>query len=453
VGAKQGQRKKSAGRQRLGLVVFGVLFVVLFAIFAVAQGIGAPSVPSGDVAIVQSMPEGEGMVSEKELARAMVQAATQSGLKAAPKPGDAKYEEVKSAALGELLDAIWIQGQGEEMGIEVTPKQVATELEQIKKQNFKTEAAFQKFLKESHFTKEDVDKRVKLQVLSTQIQQRLTNGAVPATEAEVEDYYNAAKSTQFTQPPSRDIRAIVNKDPKKVEEAQAALEKDDSAKNWKVVAKKFSEDPFTKTTGGLQAGVTAESGRFPKEVEGAMFKAALVKIEGPVKAPTGIYVFEVEKTTPEKVQTLKEVKSQISTQLTQQVQQENFSEFIASYQDRWQSRTFCASGLTEGIENVQARDELAKRCANVSPSGRSSTAPPACYEADPKGGRPADCPAPVLANSPALPGSTTILAPQGERLPQRPRPEGLEEKEGAEAAAGGLESVVPGATEAPPPEG
>lgn len=446
MGAKQGQKKgrggapatppsKSAGRQRLALVIFGVLFVALFAGFAIAEGIGDPSIPSGDIAVVEEVPEDIGTVSQEEFDHALLQAAVQAGLKKAPEPADKKYEEVKDAALGELLDAIWIQGQGEEMGIEVTPKQIATELEQIKQQNFSNDAAFQKFLKESHFTAEDVDKRVRLQILSTQIQQKLTSGAAPASDSEVEDYYNAAKSTQFTQPASRDIRAIVNKDEKKVEEAKAALEKDDSDKNWKAVAKKYSEDPFTKTTGGLQAGVTEEGGRFPKEVEVAMFKAPLLKIEGPIEGTSGLYIFEVEKETAEKVQELKEVKSQISTQLTQQAQQTSFSEFVSNYQSKWTSRTFCAEGF------------VMERCANYVGSGHPSTAPPACYEADPKGGRPADCPAPVLAASPALPGSTTILTPQGERLPQRPRPVGLEEaKEGAEA---GLEGLPPGATEVP----
>jgi parvulin-like peptidyl-prolyl isomerase len=447
VGAKQGQKKgrgggptgprsgKSAGRQRFGLVLFGVLFVALFAGFAIAEGIGDPSIPSGDIALVEGVPEDVGTISEEEFDRAMLQSALQSGLKKAPEPADKKYEEVKTAALGELLDSIWIQGQGEEMGIEVTPKQIATELEQIKQQNFKTEAAFKEFLEESGFTSEDVDKRVRLQILSTKIQQELTEGAAPASESEVEDYYEAAKDEQFTQPASRDIRAIVNKDEKKVEEAKAALEKDDSAKNWKVVAKKYSEDPFTKTTGGLQAGVTEESGRFPKEVEEAMFGAALLKVEGPIEGSTGTYVFQVEKETQEKVQTLKEVKAQISSQLTQQAQQSSFSEFVSAYQSKWTSRTFCAEGFE--IE----------RCANYVSSGHPASAPPACYEADPKGGRPADCPAPVTSISPALPGSTTILKPQGERLPQRPRPEGLEEgKEGAEA---GLEGLPPGAEEVP----
>jgi parvulin-like peptidyl-prolyl isomerase len=424
---------RSAGLQRFGLVVFGPLFVVLFAVFAISEGIGNPSVPSGDVALVEDVPDSISTVSKEEFDKAMLQAALQSGLKAAPKPADKKFEEVKTAALGELLDAIWIQGQGEEMGIEVTPKQIATELAQIKEQNFKTEAAFQKFLDESNFTKEDVNKRVRLQILSTQIQQRLTGQAPPATKSQIEDYYEAAKSTQFTQPASRDIRTIVNKDVAKLEEAKAALEKDSSAKSWEKLAKKYSEDSFTKATGGLQAGVTAESGRFPADVEETMFAAPVVKVEGPVKTTSGFLIFQVEKVKPENVQELEEVRAQISSQLTQQAQQESFSEFVSNYQNKWQSRTFCADGY------------VIERCANYVGSGHPAGVPPACYEADPKGGRPKDCPAPVAQAAPALPGTVSILTPQGERLPQRPRPEGLK----AKAAEAGLEGLVPGAGEVP----
>ena len=143
MGAKSGQSRK-LGRQRLALVVFGALFVVLFAGYAIADGIGQPSIPAGDVAIVQGVPEETGTVSEADFNRALLQQAAQAKLKAPPKPGEQKYEEMKTAALGELLDTIWIEGEAEELGISVTPKQIATELAQIKKTNFKTESRISK---------------------------------------------------------------------------------------------------------------------------------------------------------------------------------------------------------------------------------------------------------------------------------------------------------------------
>ncbi len=138
--------------------------------------------------------------------------------------------------------------------------------------------------------------------------------------------------------------------------------------------------------------------------------------------------------TPEQAQPLEQVKSQISSQLAQQAQQEFFAQFVANYSSKWQSRTFCASGY------------VIERCANYKGSGHSPSAPPTCYESNPKGGLPEACPAPVQQLAPALPGTVSILTPKGQQLPQRPQPAGLKPvEEGA-----GLEGSIPGVTGAPP---
>jgi parvulin-like peptidyl-prolyl isomerase len=416
VGAKQGQSRKS-GQQRLALILFGALFVVLFAGYAIAQGLGHPSVPDGDVAIVQQVPDEIGSVSEADFNRAVLQQVAAGGLKKTPKPGEKKYEELREAALGELLDAIWIQGEAEELGITVTSKQLATELAEIKKQNFKTAAEYQQFLKKSRFTKEDVLARVKLQSLSTQIQETITKKAPPPSSGEVADYYDSTKDTQYTTAESRDVRVVVNKDKKKVEAAQALLEKDDSPASWKKVAKKYSSDPTTQSQGGLQKALTEELLQSQATLKSAIFDNPTGQLVGPVEVEGNFFVIEVEKLNPEKVQTLGEVKNQITTQLTQQLAQEVFSEFVAEYQSKWSSRTYCAAGYE--IE----------RCANYPATSRVAKAREqyaSCYEADPK--VPAkECPAPVAQVAPAMPGSTTLVKPQGERLPQRPRPAGLKE--------------------------
>jgi foldase protein PrsA len=434
VGAKKGQTRKSVadGRQRLALVVFGALLVVLFLGFAIAQGIGAPSVPSGDVAKVEEVPAEIGSISEADFKRAVLQQAAQNGSKKVPKPGDDKYEELKEAALSELLDTIWLQGEAEELGIAVTPKQIQTELAQIKSQNFKTDAEYQDFLEKSRFTKEDVINRVKLQILSTQIQEQISNAAPPAAQAEIEDFYATELETQFTEPEAREARIVVNADKAKIEEAKAELEKDNSPAAWKKIAAKVSEDPNTKEKGGLQAGLTRELLQSQPELEAAIFDNDPGVVGGPTAVAGKFFITEVVKVKGSSTQSLKEVEAQIKSQLDQQLQQEFFSEFVSAYQSKWEARTICADSY------------LIERCSNYVGSGHPASAPEACYEADPKGGLPEDCPAPVQQVAPALPGSVTELKPQGERLPQRPRPQGLKEP-GEEAEVG-----LPGGAVPPP---
>lgn len=447
MGAKPGQSKagsgaadRKSGRQRLALLLFGALFVVLFAGYAIADGIGQPSVPEGDVALVQEVPEEIATVSEADFKRALLQQAAQAQLKKTPQPGDDKYDELKEAALGELLDSIWIQGEAEELGLAVTPKEIATEFAQIKKQNFKSEAEFQKFLKTSRFTMEDVRTRVKLQALSTQIQEKIAAQAPPADEAEIADYYESVKDTQYTTADSRDVRVVVNKDKAKVVAAQAALDKDNSEASWKKVAAKYSEDPTTKTKGGLQKALTEELLQSQPDLKAAIFENPTGQIVGPVDVQGNFFVIEVVQLNPEKIQPLSAVSAQIKTQLTQQVAQKVFSQFVTSYQSKWQSRTFCAEGFNSS-----------PKCSNYASDGRPAGAPPACYEADPKGGLPEACPAPVTPVSPAMPGSVTLLNPEGEKLPQRPRPAGLKEAPELPLGTPGSPSGVPPA-EAPPAE-
>lgn len=411
MGAKSGQTGRKAGRQRLALIIFGALVVLLVLGFAIAQGIGRPSVASGDVALVEGVPDGT--ISEAEFKRALVQQVAQGGLKKPPKEGSTKYEELKSGALGELLDFIWIRGQAEELDLSATKKKVAEELEKIKEQNFPTPAAYSEFLETSKFNQADIDKRVELQVLSAAIQEAITTKAGTPSNSEIADFYNAAKSTQFTTKPSRDVRLIVNRDKAKVEAAKKALEADDSDASWKKVATEYSTDPTTKTKGGLQAGLTEELLASAEPLKATIFDSATNELVGPVKYQNNYTLVEVVKLNPEKVQTLGEARAQIATQLQQQKQEAFFEGFVAQYQTKWEARTVCASGFE--IE----------RCSNYKGSGHPSTANPACYEADPKlakGETALECPAPVTPVSPALPGSVTVLQPKGERLPQRPVP-------------------------------
>jgi parvulin-like peptidyl-prolyl isomerase len=452
VGAKSGRNKRGAkksqapkvskgsggsnGAQRLGLVLFAVVFVVLFVVFAVANGLGAPSPASGDVALVTSVPKDLGHISEAAYKKSLGQQETQAGLKKPPKAGSKKAEEVKKAALGELFNSAWIFGEGEELGIKVTTKEVETELAKVKKESFKTEKAFQEFLKESNLTPEEVNERIELQILSTKIQEKITNEAPPVTTADQEEYYEAEKASQFTKKPTRDVRVIVNENKKEVEAAQKALEADHSAKSWGKVAEKYS--PTTATNGGLQKEISEEVLTEPLKKD--IFGSKTGELVGPVKQEKNYLLLEVVKEHKEKVQTFAEVKTQIASTLGEKRQQEYFSEWVSGFQAKWTARTHCASGYET------------EQCANFKGTGHPATASPACYEANPK--KPTtECPAPVTQNAPALPGTVTKQKPAGEPLVQRPQPPAAKKGKGKAATAEEEAAAAAGAAGAEGAEG
>jgi len=423
--------------QRLALIVFAAIFVLLFVGFAIAQGLSGPSVPSGDIAVVSGVADDIGNISEAEYKVAVAQAIAGGGLKKAPKPGSKKAEELKEKTFGEMLEAVWIQGEAEELGLSVTDKQVETELAQIKKTNFPTPAAYEEFLETSKLSEEEVNEKVKLQLLGTKIKESVSAAAPVPSNSEIAENYEENKATAYTTQPSRDVRVIINEDKAEVEAALKALEADDSPANWKKVAKKYSSDPTTSSKGGLQPGLTEELLASAAPLKAAIFGAATGEVSGPVKFQKNYVVFEVEKLNSEKVQTLGEARAQISAQLKEQGQTEFFEEFVAKFQNKWVARTTCASDFADS------------RCANYPSSARiANEREPykSCYESNPKKA-PTECPAPVTQTRPAIPGSVTILKPSGEQLVQRPQPEAAA-KSGKEAVAEQLESAAQGATEA-----
>src|SRR3954465_11832124 len=99
------------------ILAVGLLAAILIA--ATTGGIGKDDVPSDDVVVV----DGNG-ISNDDFSRAMDQAAKQQGRQAAPNPGDPQYETIRDAALGDLLDIAWIQGEAEDQGISVSDREV-----------------------------------------------------------------------------------------------------------------------------------------------------------------------------------------------------------------------------------------------------------------------------------------------------------------------------------------
>jgi hypothetical protein len=130
---KGGNARGPAATRRRGLVVFGAIFLVLFVVVAVSEGVGDPSIPSGDVVLVEDTPGDVGKISEEKFQRALEQAASQGGGKKTPKPGDPKYDEVKETALNFILEGVWIQGVADQWGISVTEDEVAAQLKKVKK--------------------------------------------------------------------------------------------------------------------------------------------------------------------------------------------------------------------------------------------------------------------------------------------------------------------------------
>jgi len=402
-------------RRIVAAAVLAAVLVVLFVVVAIAQGIGNPSVPSGDVAVVEDASNGH--ISKEEFDATLVQSAAQQGVKKVPPPDDPGYGDLRDATMADLLLGRWVRGEAAERGVSFSDTEISNRLDQIIQQDFGGKKQFDTFLKQNHFTVEQARQRVELQLMGDEVQKQVLGGEQAVSESEIEDYYKASEA-QFQQPETLSVRRIVNKDQAKVEQAKALLEQDDSSASWQKVAARFSTEDATKDKGGLIEGVT--QGQSEPALEEQLFSAPEGELVGPFKGQTDYYLIQVVKITPAQTTPLDQVRKQIEDQLKSGKQQQVAQEFQVDFLEKWKSRTFCADGY------------VVDRCDNFTPP--LQTVPGA---------------APVTSRPVVSPGQAAVFPGQTPQvLPQRPIGAGGAQTPGSVLGPGGVPIPQGGA---PPP--
>jgi len=291
----------------------------------------------------------------------------------APKPDDAalkkqctqSYEQLRDQVMQFLIQAEWVQQEAENRGVKVSEAEVKKIFDDQKKQAFPREADYAKFLKDSGMSEADILFRLKLEQLQTKLTQKVTQGKSDPTEAQIKAFYEK-NPKQFAVPESRDVNLVLTKTEAKAKQAQAELK---DGKKFKAVAKKFSIDEATKSQGGKLTGLT--KGQQDKELEGAAFAAEEGKLEGPVKAQFGFYVFQVEDIKEASQPTLEEVKDRIKQQLKSTNEQKVLNDFVEDFRERYKEQTECSEDFRVAECGNAPKDDAGKNPA----SGGQPTAP------------------------------------------------------------------------------
>ncbi len=324
----------------------------------------------------------------------------------APKPSDAalkkqcsqSYEQLKDSTMQFLIQAEWVQQEAEKRDVKVSEEEVKKIFDDQKKQAFPREADYEKFLKDSGMSEEDILFRLKLEQLQTKLTEDVTKGKSDPSEEEIKAFYEK-NPKQFAVPESRDVNLVLTKTEEQAEEAQAQLE---DGTPFKEVAKEFSIDEATKAQGGKLVGLTR--GQQDKELEEAAFEAEKGELEGPIKAQFGYYVFQVAAIKDASQPTLEEVKERIKQQLRSTNEQKVINDFVEDFRKRYTDKTKCAE------------DYRVAECGNA-PKDETDQAPASGGSPAPSGGAPQ--PAPQGAPQGVPPGTPTA-PPPSDPAPQAP---------------------------------
>jgi foldase protein PrsA len=281
--------------------------------------------------------------------------------KTTPKPGKGKpkvtdaqlksqcqqeYDTLRDQVVSLLISNRWIEGEAQERNIKVSDSEVQKSFDQQKKQNFKKEADYQKFLKQTGYTQADLLTRVRDNLLANKIRDQVIKGKDKVTDAQIQAFYNKNKS-RFSTPETRDLLIVLTKSKGTAEQARKAIE---SGQPWAKVARKYSIDQASKSHGGKLPGQA--KGSLEQTLNTGVFSAKKGELVGPLKTQFGWYVFKVTNIHPGKTQPLSQTKGTIRQTLISQNQQNALNSFVSKFRSEWRAKTDCRKGyITSDCKN------------------------------------------------------------------------------------------------------
>ncbi len=296
------------------------LVLVVALVAGCGGGGGSASLKSDDAAVV-----GSKHIDKADIDGLMSQA--KRGYKAQgrtfPKTGTSEYTQIRNQAVTLLVQQAEREAKADEMGVEVSDKDVDKRLDQIKKQYFAgSQTKYEQQLKKQGLTDAQVRRDIRAQLLSEGVFKKVTND-VKVSNDEIHDYY--LKHPQlYAQPQSRDVRHILVKSKALADKIHAQLENDDA--DFAKLAKQYSQDPGSKSQGGK---LTVSKGQTVPPFDKAAFSLKTNELSEPIKTTYGWHIIQPlsnirpRKTTPEK-----QVRDSIRQQLSQQRKNEAMTEWV-----------------------------------------------------------------------------------------------------------------------------
>jgi parvulin-like peptidyl-prolyl isomerase len=361
-----------------------------------------------------------------------------------PKPGSAEYKQLSSQVMQFLISSRWIAGEAADRDLSASGDEIKRSFERTRDQSFPTKKAYARFLRTSGQTQDDIDFRVRSDVLATKVRQEITKDAQDVSDDDVEQYYKENEA-QFSQPERRDLQVVVNKSEAKAKEALSRLQ---GGESFKKVVKDLSTDPATKQQDGRLLGIA--QGQQEKALDTAVFAAKKGELGGPIKTQQGYYVFKVTRITKATKQSLDQSREGIRQLLISQTQQNALNNFTTGFREEWRDKTDC--GKPYVIPDCSNGEDTSQAGVAGPPAKGSGGLPPALGGASlvPQAGAPTGVPGGLPGG--AAPGGGGAGPPAA---PAGGQPPALGGVPAATPVPGGVPQGVPqqGVPQQVPPQG
>ncbi|MGE5689507.1 MAG: peptidylprolyl isomerase [Pseudomonadota bacterium] len=304
--------------------------LVLLALVGAGCGGDSQDVPADSIAVVDGTD-----IPKSEYDALIAQAKKSYTLQKRdfPKVGSPEYNTLKNQAVQFLVQRTQFEIKADDLGVEVTDKQVNDRLAQIKKQYFGgSEKKYQDQLKQQGLTEASVKRDIRAQLVQEGIFKKVTED-VKITDQQIQDYYNKNK-TQYGTPEQRDIRHILVPTKKQANELYDQLK---AGASFAALAKKYSKDPASASQGGK---LTIARGQTVAPFDQTAFLLDKGQISRPVKTQYGYHIIEpLSDIKPATTTPLKDVKESIRQQLLQTKRNEAMTKWVEDTKKEFSKQT------------------------------------------------------------------------------------------------------------------
>ena len=294
-------------------------FASLAVLAAGCGGSSTASLASDDVAVV-----GSKEVTKDQFQQLMARAkkSYDAQKRDFPKAGSTEYEQLKGQAITFLVQQAEVEEQAEQLGVDVSDKDVDKEIARYKKQFYGgSDERYEKAVKQQGLTDEQARDAIRQQLVSKRVFDKVT-GNLKVTDADINAYYASHKS-QYVQPESRDVRHILVQKKSLADSLYAQLK---GGANFAKLAKRFSKDPGSAANGGK---LTVSKGQTVPQFDKTAFSLKKGQLSAPVKTQYGYHIIQAlsgikaATTTP-----LSKVRASIKQQLEQQRKNDKITKWL-----------------------------------------------------------------------------------------------------------------------------
>lgn len=201
-------------------------------------------------------------------------------------------------------------------GIEAAPAEVDKQVEELRSV-FDTDAQFRMKLEADGFTEESYRRHVERMVAAKVYLDRIRVDVADVSDVEVEKFYTENED-RLTLPPQLRVRHILLKwKPMGTNDDRAALRKQmapileraRSGEDFAALAREFSEDSSTRSSGG-DTGLFGPGTMVP-EFEQAAYSLKVGEISDPVSTVFGVHILKLEERQEPRLLPLEEVREQL----------------------------------------------------------------------------------------------------------------------------------------------